>query len=385
MGGQSLLRTKRNFLSYGVSIAKMKDGKIHIGTIYHQVESGAAIYRLLMPNQWLANKYPDEFLISNFRDGQIPILDNEFLQSIDIFLISRQVAIGDDDLIHGAFNTLRAYGAKVVLDYDDFWVLPSDHHLYGLYKHEKIPERLTKNVALSDHIFCTTSILRDRLFPINPNVTIVANAPYPDGISSFKPAHEESDKVRFGFFGGAQHIPDVNLMAESMSMLRKDKSLNGKYTIICAGFSENDAYMSYEKVFTDNYRNPNYARIPALSVFEFAAGYNHADISYAPLRGDRFNHFRSELKCVEAGYMGKGLICSKMPQYEPVIKHGWNGFMVGEKETGAWYRYTRDLILDKDMRTEMTKNLRDTIMKMFDYEDIFPKRADLYRNLVKKS
>lgn len=81
--------------------------------------------------------------------------------------------------------------------------------------------------------------------------------------------------------------------------------------------------------------------------------------------------------------MGKGLICSKMPQYEPVIKHGWNGFMVGAKETGAWYRYTKQLILDKDLREGMTKNLHDTIMKMFNYEKVFQKRVDLYRKLVK--
>lgn len=361
----------------------MKDGKIHIGTIYHNVESGASIYRLLMPNQWLIDKYPDEFIVTNFKDGQIPILDNEFLQSIDIFLVSRQVALGEDDFIKSCFDTLRAYNAKVVIDYDDFWILPSDHHLYDYYKDFKIPQKLTKNVAFSDHVFCTTSILEDRLIPINRNITVVENAPYPNGIKSFIPGPTESDKVRFGFFGGAQHIPDVNLMAESMSMLRKDKSLDGKYMVICAGFSENEAYLAYEKVFTDNYRNPNYARIPAMSVFEFAAGYNHADISYAPLRGDRFNHFRSELKCVEAGYMGKGLICSRMPQYEPVIKHGWNGFMVGSKEVGAWYRYTKQLILDKDLREGMTKNLHDTIMRMFDYNKVFQKRVDVYRDLVK--
>jgi len=361
----------------------MKDGKIHIGTIYHNVESGASIYRLLMPNQWLIDNYPDEFIVTNFKDGQIPILDNEFLQSIDIFLVSRQVAIGEDDFIKSCFDTLRAYNAKVVIDYDDFWILPSDHHLYDYYKDFKIPQKLTKNVAFSDHVFCTTSILEDRLIPINRNITVVENAPYPNGIKSFIPEPTESDKVRFGFFGGAQHIPDVNLMAESMSMLRKDKSLDGKYMVICAGFSENEAYLAYEKVFTDNYRNPNYARIPAMSVFEFAAGYNHADISYAPLRGDRFNHFRSELKCVEAGYMGKGLICSRMPQYEPVIKHGWNGFMVGSKEVGAWYRYTKQLILDKDLREGMTKNLHDTIMRMFDYNKVFQKRVDVYRDLVK--
>ena len=359
----------------------MKDGKIHLGTIFHQEETGASLYRLAMPNLWLQKEKESEFLLTNFK--QIPDIDHEEVKTVDVFLISRNLHIDEDDKIREVFDYLRKYGAKIVLDYDDYWVLPSDHHMYQHYKDQKLPHRLALNISLADHIFCTTTYLQERIEPLNSNVTVVANTPYPEGMESFVAHPTQSEKVRFGWFGGAQHIPDVDLMAESMKALYKDRSLDGKYLLVCAGWNDNEAYKAYENVFTAGYRNSNYARINAMSVYEYAFGYNEVDVCYAPLRADKFNHYRSELKCVEAGIMGKPLICSKIPQYEDVIKHNVNGLLVGEKESGAWYRYTKMLINDKDMRDELARNLQETILRDFDYRKVYEKRVDVYRNLTK--
>jgi glycosyltransferase involved in cell wall biosynthesis len=357
----------------------MKDGKMHLGTIFSQEETGASLYRLAMPNLWLQKEHEKDFLLTNFKE--IPSLEDEHVQTVDIFLASRNLVLGTDKEIEDFYNTLRSHGAKVILDYDDYWVLPSDHHMYQSYKTQNLPHKLAKSIECVDHVFCTTSYLKERIEPLNANVSIVSNVPYPEGIDAFVARPTESEKVRFGWFGGAQHIPDVALMAESMKSLYRDRSLNDRYLLVCAGWNDNPAYQFYENVFTNGYQNKNYARINAMSVYEYGYGYNEVDVCYAPLRGDKFNHYRSELKCVEAGYMHKPLICSKIPQYEDVIKHNVNGLLVGEKESNAWYRYTKMLINDKDMRDELARNLHETIMRDFDYKKVFPKRVEIYKNI----
>jgi hypothetical protein len=59
--------------------------------------------------------------------------------------------------------------------------------------------------------------------------------------------------------------------------------------------------------------------------------------------------------------------------------------LVGEKESGAWYRYTKMLINDKDMREELARNLQETILKDFNYEKVYEKRVEVYKKLVSKS
>jgi glycosyltransferase involved in cell wall biosynthesis len=202
--------------------------------------------------------------------------------------------------------------------------------------------------------------------------------PYPNKFHQYVPVQRPAPYVRFGWFGGAQHIEDVALMEKSMKMLCNDKSLNGKYTVTLGGYNDNPSYNFYERIFSNRGNNKYYNRIPARSVYEYMYGYNDVDVAYAPVNKTEFNRSRSELKVVEAGWMGKTLICSDMDYYKEHIKHGYNGFIVSKAEESGWYRYTRELILDKDLREGMQKNLQEYVLKNFQFPEIFAKKANLY-------
>ena len=87
---------------------------------------------------------------------------------------------------------------------------------------------------------------------------------------------------------------------------------------------EESVWTKYEKIFTDNYRaiddnynnilklykedvnindnNLPYRRIWTKPVNTYATNYNKFDVSLAPLVDSVFNHNKSQLKVVEAGF-----------------------------------------------------------------------------------
>jgi len=356
----------------------MNKKPIVVTTIYHQEESGASFYRLNMPNSWMEDN-TDIFQFRNFT-GFGKMSDSDILET-DIFVVSRVIDTKSVDGVQEAAKALKQFGAKLILDLDDYWVLNKDHVSYKHYKDNNLTRIIEENIRVADWVTCSTEYLASRAAVINPNVIVIKNVPYPDKYHQYVPVQRPAPYVRFGWFGGAQHVEDVALMEKSMKMLNNDKSLNGKYTVTLAGYNDNPSYNYYQKVFSANGQNKHYNRIPARSVYEYMYGYNDVDVTYAPVNKTEFNRSRSELKVVEAGWMGKALICSNMDYYTEHIKHGENGFIVSKAEESGWYRYTKQLILDKDLREGMAKNLQEYVKKNFPHPEIFSKKGNLYRRL----
>ncbi len=75
----------------------------------------------------------------------------------------------------------------------------------------------------ADWVTCTTEHLASRIRPLNANLSILQNEPY-EAYQQFIPnPEEEPDKhlVKFGWFGGAQHGEDMELLREGMQKLRR--------------------------------------------------------------------------------------------------------------------------------------------------------------------
>ena len=353
----------------------MNKRPIVISTIYTQEESGAAFYRLNMPNAWMEDS-SDLFEFRNFA-GFDKIGDTNIVET-DLFVITRVMDTKSIESVQEAAKALKQFGARVILDLDDYWVLNKDHVSYKHYKDNNLSRIIEENIRQADYITCSTDYLASRAGNINTEVTVIKNVPYPNKFHQYVPIQKPAPYVRFGWFGGAQHIEDVALMEKSMKMLCNDKSLNGKYTVTLGGYNDNPSYNFYERIFSNRGNNKHYNRIPARSVYEYMYGYNDVDVAYAPVNKTEFNRSRSELKVVEAGWMGKALICSDMDYYKEHIKHGYNGFIVSKAEESGWYRYTKQLILDKDLREGMQKNLQEYVLKNFQFPEIFAKKANLY-------
>jgi len=129
------------------------------------------------------------------------------------------------------------------------------------------------------------------------------------------------------------------------------------------GFYDGDSiWHKYEKIFTSNYilDDNNYGRINAADVYSYAQAYNLMDIGLIPLRYNEFNRAKSELKMLEMGAFGLGVIVSDVESYQWMSKHGKNCLVAGKKD---WYKSMRRLIENPELRKDLGSQLKEDVMQ----------------------
>jgi hypothetical protein len=199
---------------------------------------------------------------------------------------------------HNGFNfsdfrrMLDSKGIKLILDVDDHWELYTNHILRkGGWMRDVLPLHL-KTIA-SAHILTTThERLADELAKVNPSAVI---AIIPNAIDFSHPQWRERPEpisdVSLGYLGGRTHEDDLK------SMRYDYKGFNG----LCAEY--------YKGMF------PTWETFEHTPFDAYGYHYERFGIALAPLVANRFNGFKSDLKAVEAGAKGCGLIVSRVQPY----------------------------------------------------------------------
>jgi glycosyltransferase involved in cell wall biosynthesis len=149
----------------------------------------------------------------------------------------------------------------------------------------------------------------------------------------------------------------------------------------------NSTYLDYLFTFTPTMEHisydKSYRRLYAKDVFNYGDLYNEVDVCLVPLISNEFNRCKSELKIVEAGYMGKAVIVSDTEPYTSWIKHGVNGLKVKDSRNNIdWYVNMRKLILEPNLRKDLAAGLKETITEFFDMDTHNEVRAELYKSLI---
>ena len=232
-----------------------------------------------------------------------------------------------------AFIKLKVkYGFKVVIDWDDYWILPHDHMIYKGWNQQRMPEIAHMMIKeLADYVTCTTERLAEKIRPINKNVAIFPNA-IPVGKGQWATGDREyglpfknvltktgntirEGGTRFGYIAGSSHLPDIKHIAPVLNHFPR---LN----ITLAGYNNPDekrgaknVWDQMERIVSFNYHNPNYKRIKTLGFDEYAQAYEHIDVAIAPLNNSHFNSHKSSLKAYEAGAKKVAFISSACAPY----------------------------------------------------------------------
>jgi hypothetical protein len=199
--------------------------------------------------------------------------------------------------------------------------------IQGLFPN-KTSKQMLESLCHADHITTTTSFLASIIQGVNKNVTVLQNAIDPCQ-PQFEIKKKVSEKIRFGWVGGASHVEDIALMKDGFARLNSDKKLANKYQLFLMGFNPKDEtgiYEGFEKIFLTNLigNDDTYYRINAANVYSYAQGYNLFDVALAPLANTLFNNCKSELKMIEAGFMKKAIIVSDVMPYKIMAKPGQN-------------------------------------------------------------
>lgn len=372
--------------------------------ILNTTTAGVEKYRMLEPNLYLAkhHNYSIEILQGNISE--------------DVFnkhnILFTHFSVAQNNTILTQLKQLKKNGMKIIVDVDDYWKVPPSHSLYGFIKKNNIVQKTGELFKLADGITVSTKYLANAVKKINGNVIVLPNSLDPNNV---RIKNKPSDKIRIGWSGGSSHYEDIKLL-KSLGLNSKLK--NEDIQFILAGFdskirtSDNKVvegfnqtiWRKYEEVITDNFsvvsegyknhllsadkhkkyfneKNERYRRIWTKSISKYLNVMNEIDIFIVPLIENEFNKYKSELKIIEAGFYKTPVIVSSIQQYEDMIEHGENGFLVKEKRAHKDFtKYVKTYINNPELMQEHAEKLHELCMHKYNLENISQKRLEFYQS-----
>lgn len=250
---------------------------------FHKVNSGVSYHRVFAP--LICHQEADIMFIEKITD-----VEPDMWSKVTHIFASRAFPVQPfDDFV----KLCRKEGIKLIVDQDDWWVLPPSHPLKGVYS-EAMRERIVQSMKAADEVWVTNKHLASKVKKYNTNIRIIPNA---ISVPTWQVEREPSDKVRFGYIGGNHHQIDVR-----------------ESTIDLTGY---EAYVAD----VDNYPQMMKAAY-TLKTFppsSYHKLYNFFDVSLVPLSTSEFAKCKSHLKMLEAGFSKCALIVSRTEPYLPYI------------------------------------------------------------------
>lgn len=397
-------------------------------------KSGVGYYRSINPHVMMDEKHSDEIEISIVDDFDIK--NPEFGLNYDIIHFHSNSNVNVNELLK-KIKSLQLNGVKLIMDLDDYWILPNyfpQHKIYNVQQktHEKTIE-LIKNV---DYITTTTDIFAKEISKHNKNVFVIPNAINPNE-KQFQNVDIESDRLRVGIICGSSHEKDIDLLSGVVNQL---KPYLDKLQFVICGFDlrgevkykdektgeirtravrpEETVWTRYESVLTDRYsilsddykrylgmysnsiqypnvQNEPYRRCWTKPVNQYATHYNNIDVLLVPLVDNKFNEMKSNLKVVEAGFFNKAIIAQDFGPYkidlDSYIKKGGdinengNSLLVdSSKNHKMWAKHIKFLLNNPEHRLKMAKNLSKKITKDYNLESVTNNRLEIYKKILNR-
>jgi glycosyltransferase involved in cell wall biosynthesis len=393
--------------------------------------SGVGKYRSVDPHVYLNNHYKDEFFVDILFDN----IDGVNFSDYHIVHFHKEIINGRPlSWTLDKIKEIQDGGTKVVMDIDDYWILPVGHPLQKQFKESGYAKHNLSIARACDYITTTTELLADKIKEKGiKNVIVIENSIDPEE-SQFKGETEESDKVRIGWLGGSSHAIDVKLLEGTVNRL--ESKHKGKYQTVLCGYDTRGtiteikqgkaikrpirpwetAWFFYENVLTNNLntvsgdykehllkfnrdipfddRHQPYRRVWTEPVNKYALGYTKFDIALAPLEKNDFNLTKSELKIIEAGFYKKAIIAQDIGVYSSILTNaikngefveGGDGLLVSpSKNHKQWFTHLNRLIQNPDWIKKMGENLYETVKEKYHLKTTTKKRSKFYKQLINK-
>jgi len=311
-----------------------------ITLIYLDSLSGINYHRIMTP--FLRLKHDQGLnihFIQNFND-----LKEFDLTKVKNLVTTRRVSVSN----HQAFKKfLKDNDVKLILDNDDYWILPSDNPAKEWYKKVEA-DNIKNTIKIADEIWSPSKFLIKEMRKINKSAVyrIVPNTVYTEE-KQWKDIQKDNPKdykVRFGYLGANGHQKDL----DEMGMTFEDHEL------YCMNL------MDYRERLKAKHG------INATDITQYGQLYKFFDVSLSPLKNSKFNRCKSELKVIEAGFTKTAIIASNVTPYKEVIKHGETGILCSTPK--EWKEAIEGMTLSKAWR--LAENLHKYCKKHYDLSDI---------------
>lgn len=319
--------------------------------------SGVGYHRIMMP---LVNMRKDYCMITDTINEAV--FDNNY----DIVIFNRYLAHTEIVMLEEMRNK---YNFKLIVDNDDYWILPPSHVLYDRYRDSDVTQRIIDFIKVADLCTCTHERLAEEIYKHNPNVEILPNA-LPYGEEQFQDNKLESDLIRLFWSGSGTHVPDLDILRNPM------KKINFPVRTIIAGYNLGEKHLWDRMigVFTNGLKlNPTIYDYAEIS--KYMGAYADSDISIIPLVDNKFGSMKSNLKVLETATKRNPAIVSNVHPYKnmPVC------YVDSQKD---WYYWIKLLVNDDAARFEYGQKLFEYCNTHFNLHDINKKRFAIYNKLI---
>jgi glycosyltransferase involved in cell wall biosynthesis len=392
-------------------------------------KSGCGYFRSVQPHKFIAENYSDKFKIDIIYElPQDQPLD-KFLQQYDILHIHKQL-----DKECKVISLAQFLGLKVIVDVDDYWDLGNDHPMSLSAKQQNWKAPIIAHVQQADYVTTTTEIFKNTIKPFNKNVLVFPNAIDPTE-EQFIPKPTYSDKLRFGIICGSSHEKDIEILKGVVASLPQD--VIDQMQIVLCGFDvrgtvtminpqtnetktrdiqpQESVWYRYEQIVTNNYKitspqhtqflhmfmpqveypniNESYRRCWTKDISEYATHYNNIDVLLVPLKENKFNAQKSQLKVIECGFFNKAIIAQNFGPYQldlvPMIEKGGNinengnALLVdSSKNHKLWAKYITRLVRDRSLVKKLQENLHNTVKDKYCLKTVCEQRVKEYLKMM---
>jgi hypothetical protein len=292
--------------------------------------------------------------VDMYQINEIDTATIEFLQGFDLIVANRFISRVNGPAV---IEKLKAANVPYVLDIDDDYRLPEWHILAHQAKSERHAEKILQALHYAKAITTTHEYLSGTLKheASQPNAFEIPNAINPKE-EQYQVKKRNFDIVKFGWSGSITHFEDVMLMHDGLLSLYNQEQYN--FQVIYGGYSKDDEMAkAIAGVLSCKGKasQSQFATYPSVSINDYAKFYDEIDVSLIPLRDNRFNKLKSNLKLIESGFKKKACIVSNVHPYEPMLKHGKNCLIV--KHKNDWYKNMVKLIENPNMIEDLSEQL----------------------------
>jgi len=327
---------------------------------------GCAYFRVHMPMKYI-EKYGFEKVETNIMD-----LENISWSADEckggLAILQRQYGESNYKIA----ESMKKSGVKLIFELDD-WLhgVEKKNKAYEVYKPgAPVHDRLYKFYELCDAITVSTKPLREKLLKYNKNIYVVPNSFI---LSDWKIDKVKHNTINILWTGSSTHYPDL---AET-EVANAIKAILNKYPntkLITAGWHGDD-------IFRDI---PGYRRIHypwTVNINEISKFNRLGDIGIAPIKKCDFNLCKSSNKYVEYSLSGLPTIATKFGPYQEAINNMEDGLLVKNKFNN-WYKAIEKLVLDSEMRDELSKKAKEKCIKKYDIEKNIINWVKVYNKIL---
>ena len=331
-------------------------------------QTGCGWYRCLMPGIYLRNLYGVDAMAATSLSDEV----RAFARDADILVFQRQLS----DSVLDFLCEQKAIGKKIVYEIDDdFWHLPVKNPVYRYYQADGLA-RLTRFIRVADVVTVSTEPLRQVVGAMHDHVVVLPNAVDPDLADTIiasrhsQPARSPG-MVRIGWSGSNFHEGDLDCAVDALITMATRPDVQLVFLGWVPERIEREVPAAkVEKhpfILTNNY----YHAMAALQL----------DIGVAPLRDNRFNEAKSNLKYLEYSMFRVPTVASPVYPYARTITDGEDGILVKKNRYQEWLRQLTRLVEDRAERERLARNAYATVRERFHLKTTVRGWLDLYSSL----